>query len=97
MFANIHLWYCYNHHSSVHSSSVTHFGALYPICSILSSGAGLFAIRSSQTVIDVREGAMLFVQGNRMTLEGINGGKLFVKEKKPQEIQIGDDLSSHLI
>jgi dipeptidase E len=56
-----------------------------------------FHEENDTTVIGLREGAMLLVQGNRITLEGINGGKLFVKGKKPQEIQIGDDLTSHLI
>jgi dipeptidase E len=44
-------------------------------------------------VIGLREGAMLKVEGPRMTLEGVAGARLFHKESKAQEFDPGADLS----
>lgn len=47
-------------------------------------------------VVGLREGAMLRREGFALTLRGINGGKVFRKNKAPEEIPVGADLSSLL-
>ncbi|MBT3449708.1 MAG: dipeptidase PepE [Bacteroidetes Order II. Incertae sedis bacterium] len=44
-------------------------------------------------VIALREGAMLKVDGDRMTLEGIAGARLFHSDSEPREFDPGADLS----
>jgi dipeptidase E len=44
-------------------------------------------------VIGLREGSMLRVEGKWMTLLGPTGGKLFMKEREPEEYGTGSDLS----
>jgi dipeptidase E len=52
-----------------------------------------FHEENDTTVVGIREGAMLLVEGDKMSIIGRNGGKLFVKGKEAQELSIGDDLS----
>jgi dipeptidase E len=47
-------------------------------------------------VIGLREGAMLRVEGDRMTLEGRQGGVLFVRGRGREELAAGADLSACL-
>lgn len=47
-------------------------------------------------VVGLREGGMLRVQGDAMTLEGIAGARLFCRGKEPSEFDPGADLS-HLL
>ena len=56
-----------------------------------------FHEENDTTVIGLREGAMLHIEGDRMALQGQHGGKLFVKGEAPQEIEIDQDLSQHLL
>lgn len=56
-----------------------------------------FHEENDTTVIGLREGAMLSVNGNEMKLLGINGGKLFVKNQAPVDIAVDEDLSSQLV
>ena len=44
-------------------------------------------------VLGLREGGMLRVEGDAMTLRGINGARLFRRGEDPQEFATGDDLS----
>lgn len=55
-----------------------------------------FHEENDTTVIGLREGAMLYVNGGEMKLWGINGGKLFVKGEAPVDLQVDEDLSAHL-
>ncbi|KAL9657567.1 hypothetical protein ABK040_000994 [Willaertia magna] len=55
-----------------------------------------FHEENDTTVIGIREGAMLLVEDDKMTLLGKNGAKVFEKNKKPFEKSTGDDLSSYL-
>jgi dipeptidase E len=51
---------------------------------------------SSRAVVALREGAMLDVEGDRMTLFGAPGGRLFRRGQTVAELAAGEDLSSLL-
>ncbi|CAG9864429.1 unnamed protein product [Phyllotreta striolata] len=44
-------------------------------------------------VLGLREGSMLYVQGNTAVLKGISGAKLFKKNCEPEEFKVDSDLS----
>uniref|UniRef100_A0A8D0H7B1 dipeptidase E n=1 Tax=Sphenodon punctatus TaxID=8508 RepID=A0A8D0H7B1_SPHPU len=44
-------------------------------------------------VLGLREGSMLLVEGNKATLQGVTGARLFVRGKSPTEHQPGADFS----
>ncbi|XP_060066005.1 alpha-aspartyl dipeptidase-like [Ylistrum balloti] len=44
-------------------------------------------------VLGLREGCVLLVEGDKATLMGKNGAKLFVRDTEPKEIDLGADLS----
>ncbi|XP_069141378.1 alpha-aspartyl dipeptidase-like [Argopecten irradians] len=44
-------------------------------------------------VLGLREGCILLVEGDKATLKGKNGAKLFVRDVEPKEIELGADLS----
>jgi dipeptidase E len=48
---------------------------------------------NDRSVVGLREGAMLRVEGEVLTLEGSTGARLFRKGEKPQEYQPGADMS----
>ncbi|XP_066155614.1 alpha-aspartyl dipeptidase isoform X4 [Euwallacea fornicatus] len=50
----------------------------------------------SSTVLGLREGGTLYVEGSNAFLKGISGARLFVKGKEPLEIQLNSDLSQLL-
>lgn len=52
---------------------------------------------SARSVIALREGSMLDVDGDRMTLLGRPGGKLFRRGESPRELVDGEDLSRQLL
>lgn len=49
--------------------------------------------KESTTVLGLREGSTLHVEGPVATLTGILGARLFLKNKEPTEIYVGEDLS----
>ena len=51
---------------------------------------------NDDVVVGLREGAMLHVEGDRMTLEGIRGGVLFRKDEPREDVEPGADLSALL-
>jgi len=57
---------------------------------------GEYLEESRRTVIALREGAMLDIVGDRMTLVGRPGGKLFRRGSPPLELPDGTDLSAEL-
>lgn len=52
-----------------------------------------FHEENATPVLGIREGSYLFVEGNKMTLLGENGAKLFMQDQKPQEFTQDADLS----
>ncbi|KAI6065030.1 Alpha-aspartyl dipeptidase-like protein [Aix galericulata] len=48
-------------------------------------------------VLGLREGAMLLVEGDKATLQGVTGARLFLRGKKPTEHEPGTDFSFLLI
>jgi dipeptidase E len=50
----------------------------------------------SRAVVALREGSMLYVEGDRMTLLGTPGGRLFRRGQAVAELAAGEDLSSLL-
>ncbi|XP_066260157.1 alpha-aspartyl dipeptidase isoform X2 [Euwallacea similis] len=50
----------------------------------------------SSTVLGLREGGTLYVEGDNAFLKGVSGARLFVKGKEPVEIQLNSDLSQLL-
>ncbi|CAH1105666.1 unnamed protein product [Psylliodes chrysocephalus] len=50
----------------------------------------------SYTVLGLREGSLLSVEGNVAILKGVTGARLFVKDKEPEEFKVGSNLS-HLL
>uniref|UniRef100_A0A8C6ZCG7 dipeptidase E n=1 Tax=Nothoprocta perdicaria TaxID=30464 RepID=A0A8C6ZCG7_NOTPE len=44
-------------------------------------------------VLGLREGAMLLVEGDKATLQGVTGARLFMRGKKPTEHEPGTDFS----
>ncbi|MEM7313969.1 MAG: dipeptidase PepE [Planctomycetota bacterium] len=55
-----------------------------------------FHEENPQPVIGLREGAWLQVQGDKMTLQGTTGAKLFTKDAAARELATGADLSDLL-
>ena len=51
---------------------------------------------NSEPVLGLREGAMLRVEGDEMTLLGSTGARIFEVGKPPVEVDPGADLSSFL-
>ncbi len=51
---------------------------------------------NERSVVALREGSMLSIEGDRMTIEGAPGGKLFARGESARELAAGDDLSSLL-
>ncbi|KAL1514124.1 hypothetical protein ABEB36_003436 [Hypothenemus hampei] len=49
--------------------------------------------KNSKSVLGLREGATLYVEGNHAGLKGVAGARLFQKNKAPLEIEVGTDLS----
>ncbi|KAF7284154.1 hypothetical protein GWI33_022407, partial [Rhynchophorus ferrugineus] len=47
----------------------------------------------ASTVLGLREGSSLYIQGNSAILKGIHKARLFVKSKQPIEIEVGTDVS----
>ncbi|KAJ8918191.1 hypothetical protein NQ315_014057 [Exocentrus adspersus] len=47
----------------------------------------------SHTVLGLREGSTLWIKNNTAVLKGIQGARLFIRGKDPQEINVGSDLS----
>lgn len=52
-----------------------------------------FHEENAPPVVGLREGAMLRVRGNRMTLQGETGARLFERGREPREFVAGADLS----
>jgi len=52
-----------------------------------------FHVFNDQPVVGLREGAMLHVEGDAMTLRGTKGARLFRKGQEPDEFAPGDDMS----
>jgi dipeptidase E len=52
-----------------------------------------FHVFNDQPVVGLREGAMLHVDGNTMTLRGTSDARLFRKGQEPDEFAPGDDMS----
>jgi len=52
-----------------------------------------FHVFNDVPVVGLREGAMLHVEDNRMTLKGTTGARLMEAGKEAVEYQPGDDLS----
>ena len=52
-----------------------------------------FHVFNDQPVVGLREGAMLRVEGDAMTLRGTSGARLFRKGQEPDEFAPGDDMS----
>jgi dipeptidase E len=52
-----------------------------------------FHVFNDQPVVGLREGAMLHVDGDAMTLRGTSGARLFRKGQEPDEFAPGDDMS----
>lgn len=55
-----------------------------------------FHEENSQPVVGLREGAMLRVEGDRMTLFGVTGARIFRRDAEPEEVAPGADLSALL-
>eukprot|EP00003_Mantamonas_plastica_P024352 TRINITY_DN4520_c0_g1_i2.p1 TRINITY_DN4520_c0_g1~~TRINITY_DN4520_c0_g1_i2.p1 ORF type:complete len:248 (-),score=72.68 TRINITY_DN4520_c0_g1_i2:298-1041(-) len=55
-----------------------------------------FHEENDSTVIGIREGAILHVEGGKMTLEGINGGVVFTKDAPGEKVEVEGDLSEWL-
>lgn len=55
-----------------------------------------FHEENPQPVVGLREGAMLRVEGDRMTLHGSTGARLFRRDRDPEEHAPGADLSELL-
>ena len=51
---------------------------------------------NEQPVVGLREGAMLHVDGDRMTLLGTTGARIFRRGRDPEEVVPGADLSELL-
>ena len=51
-----------------------------------------FHFFNSEYVVGLREGAMLHIEGERITLKGSTGARIFKKGKEPQEFKPGDSL-----
>ncbi|MFC1600585.1 Type 1 glutamine amidotransferase-like domain-containing protein [Patescibacteria group bacterium] len=51
----------------------------------------------TRTILALREGAYIVVNGQTMELRGQTGGLIFQHEKEPVEIQAGDNLSNLLV
>ncbi|CAG9769116.1 unnamed protein product [Ceutorhynchus assimilis] len=49
--------------------------------------------KDSCTVLGLREGALLHVEGYNAVLKGFTGAKLFVRDQEPVEMKIGEDVS----
>ncbi|MDT8436558.1 MAG: dipeptidase PepE [Gemmatimonadota bacterium] len=55
-----------------------------------------FHVQNPQPVVGLREGAWLRVEGERATLGGAGGGRLFRAGREPEELEAGADLSGLL-
>lgn len=49
--------------------------------------------KEASTVLGLREGSTLYVEGNNAFLKGLHRARLFIKNKEPVEIDIGTDLT----
>ncbi len=52
-----------------------------------------FLDENDKVVVGLREGAMLKVIGNEITLEGVNGARIFQRGSEPSERKTGDNLN----
>ena len=55
-----------------------------------------FHEENATTVIGLREGSMLRIDGDSMQLRGLRGAKLFRPGTPSEELAVGDDLSALL-
>lgn len=55
-----------------------------------------FHVQNTEPVIGLREGAWLRVTGPAMWLEGRGGARLFRRDREPEELAVGSDLSDML-
>lgn len=55
-----------------------------------------FLEENDRRVVGLREGAMLRVEGDRMTLQGAAGARLFARGRAPEEVRLGAALDALL-